>query len=951
MSTGEITLEIQFKQKAIVVAVALAVASPGLAIAQQTQEGQGQKQDGTAQKQEAQVQKVVVTGSNLKRTDTESASPVQVVGRAEIEQGGSQTVAELLNKLTSNDHSAISDLGGANSWASGATGVSLRNLGVSGTLVVLNGRRLSAYGFADGLQANFINIDSIPTDVIDRVEILKDGASAIYGSDAIAGVINIITRRDFQGVGMRASARQSTQASFLGAEQKASITGGTGDLAKDGYNAFAHLEVFHRGGYKDREIRPLLPDWYIRMNPDRDALSTGSFPGNYVGRYPANYRDASLANKSINVAAPGCAPENLNGGLCFYDYWKDSDALSPADRATFYAGGRLQLGQRTAYTELQLASTRDDYHTAILRSNVNGVALSWYDSLKGQMQYFTDPKLPVGHPNNPYDFPIGLNYRFIDHPEIFKNIGSSTQYRALAGIEGSDMGWDWDAAAGVMGSKAQQRQHLYRDRYAYYDAIVSGAYKFGQVNSLDIVLKMFPEMGSHGSYSQVFSDFKASRELMQLDGGPMQLAVGMDLRHESFEHKSSDNVLAAQIVQFSGVSINGARNLAAAFAEVGMPLTKALEANFAVRGDRALGQAGAVVPKAGFKYKALDQLMLRGTFAGGFRAPSIPETGNGGASWFNNGVVDPKRCATATAMRDILNTGNAVDKNNALTAYALGCSASFPAAVTPNPDLKPEKTKSFTLGFVLQPIKQLSLTVDYYNIKRRDEIVTKDPSDILANEDRIPGLVARDPLTSQDLDLAQRVKELSGKSIGFAVGPIKTIAAQYQNVGRSAVAGVDVDVNSRWSLGEWGRLTAGLELNRQLDYRSWDSFENAYTQNYVGYRGTPRTLSVTKLGWDYSKLSTGLRLRWNSGTALAWGELDSSNTVDGCAARGVKAEDCKIAADASIDLWGKLALGASTNLSVNVFNATNRGTPVQMRPGSALPLAGRSAMVTLEHKF
>ncbi|UUZ57420.1 Plug domain-containing protein [Massilia sp. H-1] len=118
--------------------------------------------------------------------DSETASPVQVVTRKEIEQSGAQTVAEILGNVASNDHGAISDLGGTNSWASGASGVSLRNLGATATLVLLNGRRLSSYGFADGLQANFVNIDAIPSEVIERVEILKDGASAIYGSDAIA---------------------------------------------------------------------------------------------------------------------------------------------------------------------------------------------------------------------------------------------------------------------------------------------------------------------------------------------------------------------------------------------------------------------------------------------------------------------------------------------------------------------------------------------------------------------------------------------------------------------------------------------------------------------------------------------------------------------------------------------------------------------------------------------
>jgi iron complex outermembrane receptor protein len=927
----------QFKQTTIAAAVALALAAPH-ALAQ----------DST----DKPVERVVITGSNLKRVDSETASPVQVVTRKEIEQSGAQTVAEILGNIASNDHGAISDLGGTNSWASGATGVSLRNLGATATLVLLNGRRLSSYGFADGLQANFVNIDTIPSEVIERVEILKDGASAIYGSDAIAGVINIITRRDFRGVGLKVAAQQSTKNSYLDAEQKISITGGLGDLDKDGYNVWAHLEGFHRVAYKDRDIRQFLPDWFLGMNPDRNALSTGSVPGNYVGRYPANYSDPALAGKAINTAAPGCAAENLSGGLCFYDYWKDSDARAPADRLTFMSGGRMKLSATTTgYAELQLSGTRDDYHTAPPRSNVNGVALSWYDSLKGEMQYFTDPKLPVGHASNPYSFPIGLNYRFADHPEMFKNVGSASQFRVLAGLEGQNFGWDWDSAVGFMGSSAKQRQHLYRDRYAYTDAIVSGEYKFGQTNSRALLDRMFPEMGSHGQYRQAFVDFKASRELMQLPGGPLQVAAGFDLRHESFEHKSSDNVLAAQIVQFSGVSIEGSRNLAAAFVEVGAPFTKQLEGSFALRGDKAIDGAGAVVPKLGLKYKVSNALMLRGTATEGFRAPSIPETGNGGASWFNNGYTDPKRCAAATELRNILNTGDAADRNNALTAYALGCSVSFPAAVTPNPDLKPEKTKSFTLGFVLQPIRQVSITFDYYNIKRRDEIAVKSVDETLANEDRIAGLVQRDALTSQDLELAQRASELAGRTVGFPIGPIKTIAAQYENLGRTAVSGVDVEVSSRWSLGDWGKFNAGLEMNRQISYRGWDAYANAYTENYVGFRGTPRMIAIAKASWELGKVNVGLRMNHSSSTKLGWGSLDSANTIEGCAARGVEADACRIASDTTFDLWGKIQLEQNTSLSANVFNLFDRKDAVQMRAGSYLPLRTRTVLLTLEHKF
>jgi iron complex outermembrane receptor protein len=931
-----VTHSSKLRRKALV--AALATALPACALSQTADD--------------KPVARVVVTGSNIKRVDTETASPVQVLSRREIEQSGAQTVAEILGNLTSNDQGAISDLGGTNSWASGASGVSLRNLGTGATLVLLNGRRLSAYGFADGLQSNFVNIDSIPSDVIERVEILKDGASAIYGSDAVAGVINIITRKNYQGVGVKAVAQQSLKRSFLDREHKASIIGGIGDFDKDGYNAFAHLEVYSRGKYTDRQVRPVLPDWYIRMNPDRDALSTGSVPGNYVGRYPANYPDPALAGKSINVAAPGCAPENLKGGLCFYDYWQDSLARAPADRATFLGSGRMKLaGDTVAYGELQLARTRDDYNTAAPRSNVTGVPLSWYDSITGTMQYFTDPQLPVGHPNNPYSFPIGLNYRFADYPDMFKNVGSSGQFRILAGLEGKGFGWDWDTALGHMGSTAHQRQHLYRDRYAYVDAIVSGAYHFGQRNDRQLLEQMFPEMGSHGRYTQTFLDFKANRPLFDLPGGLLQVAAGVDLRHESFEHMSSDNVLQARIVQFSGVQIEGARNVGAAFVELDAPVTKQLEASFAMRGDKVIGQAGAVVPKLGLKYTVNDQLMVRATAAKGFRAPSLPETGNGGASWFNNGYSDPKRCAAATELRNILNTGNTADKNLALTAYALGCSVSFPSAVTPNPNLKPEYTNSFTAGFVMQPIRAVSFTVDYYNIRRRDEITVKSVDQTLANEDRLVGLVQRDPLTSQDLDIAQRAFELSGRNVGFPVGPIRTIATRYENIGKSRVSGVDVDAKARWSLADWGLLNVGLELNRQIEFRQWDSYAGAYSENYVGYRGTPRTRAVARMSWERGPVVVGLRAHFTSATKLAWGELDSGNTIEGCADRGVGANECHIASDTTVDLWTRYAFGRGTSVSANVFNLFDRPEPVELRPGSALPLRSRTLMLTLEHQF
>ncbi|MDE2430972.1 MAG: TonB-dependent receptor, partial [Burkholderiales bacterium] len=309
------------------------------------------------------------------------------------------------------------------------------------------------------------------------------------------------------------------------------------------------------------------------------------------------------------------------------------------------------------------------------------------------------------------------------------------------------------------------------------------------------------------------------------------------------------------------------------------------------------------------------------------------------------------RCAAATQISDALKTGNAVDQTNALTAYNLGCSVSFPARVLPNAGLKPEKSNSFTLGLVWQASKDTSVTIDYYNIKRRDEISVLGVDETLANEDNKTGLVERTALTSQDVELAQRASELAGKSLSYGTGPIATISAQYANLTKTKVSGVDIDVNSKWHLGSAGKLHTGLEMNYQIDYRSWSSFTNAYSENYVGRRGTPQIHAIAKASWDKGDWSTGARLYYTSGTTLSWGDLDTANLPQGCLDRGVSVDQCKIGADTTLDLSLRYSGWKHTTVAMNLFNVTGRDTLTQMRPGTALPLRGRVLKLSFEHQF
>ncbi|MBR7799496.1 TonB-dependent receptor plug domain-containing protein [Undibacterium fentianense] len=906
--------------------------------------------------EKSQAQRIVVTGSNVKRIDAETAAPLQIITKAEIQQSGAVTVKEILELSTSNDRSAITDLTGANSWASGASGASLRNLGVNATLILINGRRLPSFGFADGLQNTFVNVDAIPASAVERVEILRDGASAIYGSSAIAGVINIITRKDFNGVQVSASKQQSVNNRELGNQSFANISAGYGDINQDGYNVFASLDLYKRGNYSDDFVNRRLPEWYLKLNPSRDtgkidSLSTGAFPGNYTGRYPSNYSDPKLAGTRISVAMPGCAAANLIDGLCRYNYWKDSDAMPGAERAALYSMGNLKISENLAvWAELQLADTKSTYNTAIPRSNVTGSSLSWYDSLKGELQYFVDPYLPVGHPNNPYSFPIGLNYRFADYPDMFKNIGGSQQYRAVAGVVGTTAGWEWDAAVGYMGGRAHQRQQLYRDRYGYYDAIVKGEYQFGQKNPRSVLDKMFPLMGSDGQSTESWLDFKASRDVMNLAGGPMTLVFGADLRHETFKHKSMDNILQARIVQYSGVSIDGARNVSAAFAELNAPITKKLELDFALRADKSGPTNLEIIPKANASYMVSDHLKLRGTMSRGYRAPSLPETGNGGASWFTGGD-DPKRCEMANKIYDALMLGDATDRSNALTAYYSGCETGFPSTVTPNEKLEPERSRIYSLGFVLQASKDTSVTLDYWNVARFNEIAVRGSDYLLAHEDSQAGLVVRGALSPQDLEFGQRASQLAGVPLGFTVGPVQGVRDQYSNITQTKVAGLDFSVRSHWNLGGYGRLTTNLESTVQIDTRYFETDTQKFSENYVGYRYNPRVVSNVSANWSKDVWSLGARGYFQSARKLAWGANDTVNSIEACANRKVSAQGCQLGVDFTVDLYGSYSGFKDLRLGFNLFNLMNRQTQVENRAGGPLPLRGTALKLWGEYKF
>ena len=317
--------ELSKQQKAARVNRAFKISGAGATAALLLLSGQANAQ---AKPPEPKAEKIEVTGSNIKRIDAESASPIQVITADEIKRSGKQTVTEILRALPSAGAGGLNDLTGANSFSSGASTVSLRGLGSAATLVLLNGRRIAPYGLADPNfgQSASVNLDAIPLDAVERIEILKDGASAIYGSEAIAGVVNIILRKDFKGAML--SVRGATNSKGLYNTSTISGSAGWGDLAKDRYNLFINSEVFSRERVSFRDAEDFLNRTeYARSTRYRTGQRAFSSYAPQLNLYPAvvfdptNLSNAFIYSGSGSRSANACPAGQQRPGetVCRYD--------------------------------------------------------------------------------------------------------------------------------------------------------------------------------------------------------------------------------------------------------------------------------------------------------------------------------------------------------------------------------------------------------------------------------------------------------------------------------------------------------------------------------------------------------------------------------------------------------------------------------------------------------
>jgi iron complex outermembrane recepter protein len=720
---------------------------------------------------QATTERITVTGTNIKRADTETPSPVVTITREQIRSSGTRDIAELLRNIPASSAGAQMD-NSANSFSNGAQTVSLRGMGSASTLVLLNGRRMTPSAYADPNTGNstVYNLNSVPIDAIERIEILKDGASAIYGSDAMAGVVNIILRTDYEGAEVSGSYSTNEQGIFT--NYRAGMTLGYGSMEKNRFNVIASLEHFQRDPVNIKELEHVPVADLVRLGAWRTTQSANGYPANY-------FRENVLGNGNfatfVGVDA-NCPPERIIANRCRYDLYNDINTVFEQQRNDAYLRGQLAITPTTtAFGELLFSRLETDFFlNPFSFSNLNTV---WGTST-GQLRQFR-LILPVGHPDNPTTVPVAAAYHFADVGRRTIDQQNDTT-RFLAGVRGNVAGWDYETAVLHMKNEREDTNSGYLFFPGLQSVLADRSYRFdGRVNSPDVLARLATSFVELGESSVTSIDVRGSRELMPMAGGPLAVAAGAEYREEELEIVSDPKIIAGDIVGRGTSSARGSRDVTALYAELSVPFLKNLEMQLAARTERYSDFGNSTTPKIGIKYSPIDLVAVRGTFAKGFRAPSLTQISESSVQAFNSNVRDPLRCPT-------------------FISGVVDCAATFASYIRANPDLKPEKSDNLTLGVILQPTRDVSATIDYWRIKRKDQIDRFSASYLLARESQFPGAIVRDPNPATWLPGVPNS------------GPIFAVVRQFFNLASTEVSGVDVDFTWTARLGGMGRITTSL---------------------------------------------------------------------------------------------------------------------------------------------
>jgi outer membrane receptor protein involved in Fe transport len=762
------------------------------------------------------LDRFAVTGYHLKRTDMQGPAPVVVFTMEDLDQSGVNTLDDFFRYLPQNLGNDGETLRQYSSSA-GAASINLRGIGIDSTLTLIDGYRITPYGNYGANIDPYVDINSIPISAIERIEILKDGASAIYGADAIAGVVNIILRKNYTGIELSAGYLTTTEGD--GAEWNVDLLWG---WQNESTNIMLSLSYFDKNPVlaKNRSFADDV-DFSDQGGPNYRAFN--SSPSTWY-RYD-NFLEGVDEDCGIDPFITSVAVHPFFGAYCAYNFAYVASLTN--DSESF--GGTFLLDH--AFND-QLRGFADFFYSR--RDNIQTIAPS---PIVGGVLFptlFGLPYVPANHPDNPEGVDLELAYRAVDLGNRVTH-SETDIYRFVVGLEGNADLWDWKASLLTSRSNIDsiQRNSVFNSRLQLGLVGMGGdggnlwynPFGADPGNSPEILDWTKDDLRLGSKTTEWAADMEASTWFGNLPGGDIGMAVGIQFRHQEIDQYADKALQSGEISGGGGqAAIDSDRDVFSAFAEFNLPLHATLEAQLAARYEHYSDFGSSTNPKVAMKWQPISSLALRGSWGTSFKPPSFRELYDPD-TLDSRFYTDVERCEITGAVEDCQ-----------LSAYN--------RVYRGNPNLQPEDGSSTFLGVVWSPDfwPGFSFEVDYWKFKHEDRIILLDPQVILdANGDT--GIL-REPQTPEDIELG-------------APGRIILVEESFRNSDVLKTSGLDFTAFYSWETEKAGEFRASLFATWISEYKLTDTnlFNAEPGKNYAGkyFANTfpvPRWRGNFNLNWN-----------------------------------------------------------------------------------------------------
>ncbi|MDH4109434.1 MAG: TonB-dependent receptor [Gammaproteobacteria bacterium] len=765
------------------------------------------------------IEEIITTGTYIRGSDTTGALPITVIDRNDLEDLGAPTTVDIVNNLVINTGSEnrSNALGGQNR-NTGTANINLRGLGLDKTLVLFNGKRQTIHATSTGDGSSFVDINLIPGIALERIEVLKDGAAATYGSDAVAGVVNFITRKNFDGLEVSGSYRARTDSPSAD-EWDVSGIWGWSSAKSEFVVAGAYTQVSRLAG---DEV-----DWTTEQLDANRAVSSLAAPGAFIplaNPTTGFFAGAPLAGLPLiandaTSPAPNCGPNgivfnalgttaNLGTpafvGRCGYSFREHYNLQDDQEKINLWATFATDIGQSSefyaeaAYYDVQVDNIGNSPSFPVLRFEV----------------------VPAAHPANPHGVP-GI---FLGRPfgQNFPTMPSWRDYqttRLVGGFRGDFGGaWDYDMSLSYSSNNVKESSPtVLQQRFSDgLDGLggpncntATGTPGVGDCQWFNPFSTRFtnPALANDPAVEQFMRssndldqtadllvfDAVFTRELWDMAAGTVSGAFGVQYRDESLDVKRNPEALIPNNFIFvgGGIEIDESQDVYAVFGELAIPLADSLEAQVALRYEDYGSQVGDTVdPKLALRWTVNDQVGIRASASTTFRGPALHQRYNSETNLIPFADVPKGGGTPATGFKGAETVGN--------------------------PDLQPESATTFNIGLVLTDIGNFGMTLDYWNIDFEDVIAIENAQTKVSIENAL--CVNRTP-DCRDPDIIRN--PLPGEDPADNLqhsGEISKVIARFINAPTVQTSGVDLNATLGWDTASAGEWMLGLDYSYMIEY-------------------------------------------------------------------------------------------------------------------------------------